>query len=226
MQQPLTKKVNPVSTFRGDLKLGSLVMPITMYTKIMEAKPPAAKKWSGLAEAVGPPERGPTFGQVMLDRSYSRVQANEEAQVDYNQIDRAELIRAYRYGKDLIPFSQEDEEACRPATEKSMIALGFVKLSSIARHHYMSNPIAVMPMDDGKYFNCMIASLFELQYACVVRYCRTAGSTPKMGAIIHMKKGYGYFIHVFQFKSASVPRRRSKIPVYELRLFGWGKHPG
>jgi hypothetical protein len=93
--EPITKKVLPVSIFRGDLALGELRMPIAIYSKTMEAKPPSAKKWSSLADQVDESERGEDFGKVNMERVYLPADQSEEAGDE--PVDHDHLIHAYRF---------------------------------------------------------------------------------------------------------------------------------
>jgi hypothetical protein len=98
----------------------------------------------------------------------------------------------------------EDEEAVRLETKKEMTVLGFTPLKNIARHYYMSNVLAVVPMDQGKAYSALVAALYELQCACIVRYCRVDNASPRMGCLLHMKKGYAYFVQVTRLISCHI----------------------
>lgn len=48
-------------------------------------------------------------------------------------------IRSFRYGKEQVPFAEEDLEQLKFQTEKCMKILSFVPQKSIPRHHYIAN---------------------------------------------------------------------------------------
>ena len=108
-----TKKVKPTTTYRGSLTFGNakehgsaaLTMNVFVYPKIMELKLPSAKKISlisrdltdgGVVQALSTP--------YLVKENYDSDEDDEEADVD--ELDREfETVKAYRYGKHLIPFA-------------------------------------------------------------------------------------------------------------------------
>ena len=48
-------------------------------------------------------------------------------------------IRSFRYGKEQVPFDEEDLEQLKFQTEKGIKILSFVPQKSIPRHHYIAN---------------------------------------------------------------------------------------
>ncbi|TPX69665.1 hypothetical protein SpCBS45565_g02344 [Spizellomyces sp. 'palustris'] len=208
-----SKSVKPVTVFRGPLTLGdpeshpaeSLEIPVWVYNKTAEMKLPSAKKWSALAEAISEGERnGATYGAVEMQRTYKPALGDADLQKDQNGQDKSiskdDLVRAYRYGKSLVPFSSEDEEAMKLRTSKGMSILGFVKQSEIPRHHLMSNVLAVVPEPGNtraaQAFYTLIAALDEKQNAALVRYVRVNDANPKLGVLVPARKGWGWWAQI------------------------------
>jgi hypothetical protein len=48
-------------------------------------------------------------------------------------------IKSYRYGKEQVPFSEEDLAQLKFQTEKGIQILSFIPQRSIPRHHYMGS---------------------------------------------------------------------------------------
>ena len=114
----------------------SLSLTVHVYTKTMELKIPSAKKFSGVAEQLPEDQRsGEMFGGVDILRKYQLVQPDADDNVggdeEGHEIDVEETIKAYRYGKTLVPFSEEDEAAMKLRTEKGLAILGFVKMTKV-----------------------------------------------------------------------------------------------
>jgi ATP-dependent DNA helicase 2 subunit 2 len=134
-----TKKVKPTTIFRGPLTLGdeqkhglnALSMEVFVYSKTMEVKLPSAKKWSALPEA--------RSHRVNMERTYHMAHNPEEEEDEEPgvgpEVLKDDLIRAYRYGKVLVPFTEEDEDAMKIKTMKSMQVLGFIKMDKVIPPH-------------------------------------------------------------------------------------------
>ena len=121
---------------------------IFLYNKTTEMKPPSAKKLSAISydeDADG------DSGKVDLVKSYkvkkyifvlfylnlfflkqlvNPTEVDGEQQEDV-EVDSKELIKAYRYGKTLVPFSLDDEEAMAYRAEKGMSIVGFFKAKKV-----------------------------------------------------------------------------------------------
>ncbi|KAJ3279068.1 X-ray repair cross-complementing protein 5 [Borealophlyctis nickersoniae] len=205
-----SKQVKPVTLFRENLTLGDpeahpdacLQIPVWAYNKTTELKLPSAKKWSALSEQIPEGERQPaTYGGVDMNRTYKLAQLDADAggdgKDDDEEIDEEETIKAYRYGKTLVPFSRMDEEQMKLGTEKGMSILGFVKLEQVPRHAFMANVLAVIPEPDnpraGRMFNALMAALDTKASGAIVRYVRTRDAGPKIGVLAPSPKGWGLF---------------------------------
>ncbi|KAJ3154968.1 X-ray repair cross-complementing protein 5 [Geranomyces michiganensis] len=205
-----SKEVRPTPVFRGPLILGdtelyperSLSIPIAAYNKTSEAKLPTAKKWSSLAESIpDAPRLDESFGRVDMERKYKFVAAED---VDLNNVDagagsdgadeedadinKEDLVRAYKYGKTLVPLSVEDEAAMKLQTQKGMSVIGFVKRELVLRYHFMSNILYVNPQPDNPVaqilFPPLMAALRELRWVALTRYVRIDNANPKLGFLI------------------------------------------
>jgi ATP-dependent DNA helicase 2 subunit 2 len=85
---------------------------------------PTAKKYSGIAEALPVGDR---TGNVEAQSTYTIAGDNDEAV----EVDKEDLIKAYRFGKTLVPFSAEDAEAIKYRCSKGLSVIGFLKLSKV-----------------------------------------------------------------------------------------------
>lgn len=166
MKKPIKKMVVPSATFRGDLVLGDeLKISVKAYSKTMEQKAPSAKKRSKLVDLIQPEERNilGDFGKVDMLRSFrvggddQKIEENSgDSEEDYDEeekyeteetgqeVEKYELIRAFRYGKTLVPFSQEDIEASILRTTKGMLVLGFVNETDVNLHSPYRFPGQIM----------------------------------------------------------------------------------
>ncbi|EGF79428.1 hypothetical protein BATDEDRAFT_89512 [Batrachochytrium dendrobatidis JAM81] len=198
----------------GDLTFGTkedLVIPVTCYLKTSGVKIPTSKKFSMLAEEIDSELRaqyGMDYGAVKLTKTYKYVDGNdkdsddasESDSVDASHIHPENVIRAYRYGKAVIPFSIQDEEAAQLLTKKSIKIIGFIKSDAIPRHYYISGTMAIVPNKDVRgtdiQFTALLQAMTKANIVAIARYCRINNAKPKFGVLISTKKGYGLFIQI------------------------------
>ncbi|KAJ3055533.1 X-ray repair cross-complementing protein 5 [Rhizophlyctis rosea] len=180
----------------------SLSLTVHVYTKTAELKIPSAKKFSGVAEQLPEDQRSdPTFGVVDMQRKYQLVQPDADdgggGDEEGDEIDVEETIKAYRYGKTLVPFSEEDEAAMKLRTEKGLAILGFVKITKIPREAFMAGCLEIVPDQASSrsitIFTSIMQTLEDRQAAAIVRYCRIADANPKLGVMAPSKKGWAVF---------------------------------
>ncbi|KAI9101648.1 SPOC like C-terminal domain-containing protein [Phlyctochytrium arcticum] len=223
-----SKQVKPVTLLQGMLTLGdpdkhpdeSFQIPIQVYSKTMEIKLPSAKKWSAIAESIPADDRDEvTYGAVEMHRSYklavgddldlgsgSNMAGSSSSSSSHNpagsseEIPKDDLVKAYKYGKTLVPFSAADEEAMKLVTDKGMSILGFVKRDQIPRRNFMSNTLAVMPKPDNarasKLFYLLMQGLEECNCAALVRYVRCSNANPKLGVLWPSKRDWAWWVQM------------------------------
>ncbi|KAI9324892.1 SPOC like C-terminal domain-containing protein [Obelidium mucronatum] len=178
----------------------SLSFSVWGYAKIKEAKLPSAKKWSKAVNTVGESAdvAGELFrGDVVMERTYKVKDPNlEEGDdgtgdqvMDSVELSKDDLIRAYKYGKDLIPFSEEDRGAMKLKSTKGFSILGFIKSTDITRELLINDPIQIVP-DPGspstskRLFEVLALSLQAKDMYALVRYVRADDAGPKLGVLI------------------------------------------
>ena len=106
-----TKKVKPTTTYRGTLSFGNyqehgsaaLSMNVYVYPKTMELKLPSAKKLSLLTK--GRPDGGTVQALSTSFLVKENYDSDDEEAEDLETRD-FETVKAYRYGKHLIPFAE------------------------------------------------------------------------------------------------------------------------
>lgn len=133
MRRPKKKIVEPSAT-ASVLTLGKKVkIDIKLYAKTMEQKPLNAKKFSTISDSSNTDGgKVTTIRKYVIKTEKEEEIKNEEDDEHYidekpeEEVPKEDLINAYRYGKTLIPFSQDDEEATSLRTFKGMDILGFL----------------------------------------------------------------------------------------------------
>ncbi|KAA3682216.1 ATP-dependent DNA helicase 2 subunit 2 [Paragonimus westermani] len=152
----------------------SLRLPVVGYTQVKEAHPPSLK----LLYAANPAT------PVRLMTSYHAQDAAA------TELKPTEVVRGYRYGNTLVPFSVEDMIAVKPNSEKCLSLIGFTNASNVPRHLYVGDSVLVFVAnstpDDDSASNGLAAlaqALFELDGVALVRRVYNRVSAPRLGVL-------------------------------------------
>ncbi|KAJ3248630.1 X-ray repair cross-complementing protein 5 [Chytriomyces hyalinus] len=197
-----SRSVKPTTLIRHILTLGdpsvaadsSIAIFVWAYAKVKEAKLPSAKKWSRVAADAVDVAQEAFKGDVMMERTYKVKDQNvgdadDELAAGSTELQKEDLIRAYKYGKDLIPFADEDREAMKLTSMKGFSILGFVKSSEVSRELFINDPIQMVPDPDSlsqskRLFETLALSMQAKDVYALVRYVRIDNASPKLGVLI------------------------------------------
>ncbi|XP_012083570.1 ATP-dependent DNA helicase 2 subunit KU80 isoform X2 [Jatropha curcas] len=125
-----TRKITPVTIFRGDLEISSeLKIKVWVYKKTSEEKFPTLEKYSDKA----PPTDKYATHEVKVDYEYKSI--DDPSKV----VPPEQRIKGYRYGPQVIPISSAEWDAFKFKPEKGVKLLGFTDASNILRHYYMKD---------------------------------------------------------------------------------------
>ncbi|KAJ6232083.1 x-ray repair cross-complementing protein [Anaeramoeba flamelloides] len=121
------------STFKGDLEIGPVGIPIVIYTKASKENFPTMKKYSLLSKE---------FTLVKSERSYHLI--NDPT----IEIDPNDRIQGYKYGNDILQFEDENEleKLKLKGLNRTFKVIGFTKKSNIIRHHLIGGCDLILPM--------------------------------------------------------------------------------
>ena len=186
LTQLRTRTVLQRTTFRGPLEISEdLQIPLWSFVQVMEQKFPTLKKRSVVAEQSV--EAG-SYG-VRLERSYASV-LDPDAELEKEQ-----LVRGYKYGRTLIPFSTADEAVLKYAAPKCLKLIGFTKASNVPRAHYMGNAELLVPQPGDQAAATAVSALahamYETERYAIVRFVKRMNSTPHLGALLpYIKPNY------------------------------------
>lgn len=175
------RTVRQTTKYRGGLSINDmLTINVFVYSKTQEEKLPSLKKVSNIDGNIEEKEDGDDneeiSGNVKMDRIYRPVDDPD------NEVTEEYRIKAYRYGKDYIPFTFEDESNMKYVSEKEMKILGFTDKNNIPRYCYMSScDIAVSaPMDKNSEvgLSSLIEACKENNKVIIVRFVKRNKSDP------------------------------------------------
>lgn len=186
----MKKRVRTSTAFRGNLEIAgeNLAISIQSWPKTSESKLPSAKKLSKVSKE--------SLAKETMDvkRSISYFTLQEDAEV----IEPESLVKAYKYGKSLIPFQKVDEIQLGFFEERSMKLIGFIPADQIDRSSFMNNVFCVSSDPASATANKMLSSfihgMYEKEVYGLVRYVRVKNANPKLGVLIpHIKASYECF---------------------------------
>eukprot|EP00698_Gefionella_okellyi_P013382 TRINITY_DN3657_c0_g1_i2.p1 TRINITY_DN3657_c0_g1~~TRINITY_DN3657_c0_g1_i2.p1 ORF type:complete len:501 (-),score=150.16 TRINITY_DN3657_c0_g1_i2:982-2433(-) len=207
--------------WKGSLNVAGVTIPVTSFVKTAEAKFPSLKRMTaeqaaavtssggsggtgagGAAHGASDDDAGDAIdedeggaeGGVMLQRKYMLV--DEPNGVPVGEDNR---VKAFRYGKNIIPFQKVDEASIAIESEKCMEVIGFVPKAKVPRCHYLGGCSTFLgdPNDDVacKAISHLVQALASVDKVAIVRYVYRAGLNPKVGVLIpHRNKNYDGFL--------------------------------
>jgi len=146
-------------------------LPVAIYAKTSGSKMPTAHKLSAYSGGV--------------ERSLAYRRDDESAAIVILQ--KENLIKAYRYGRTLVPFTKIDEAAMEYRTEKTLSLLGFVPNSSINHAAFLSTVWVVEATDSPANMTALTAlvqACWERGVVGLARYVRAAGNSQRLVALM------------------------------------------
>jgi ATP-dependent DNA helicase 2 subunit 2 len=184
LAQMRSRAVLQRSSCRPILELASDVkFPVHLYVKTTEQKFPSLQKVSlvALEAAAGDEGAPPTAARVKLQRTYYSVADPDTPVSDEHQ------IKAYKYGKNLVPFSAVHEQQMKYAAPKCLQLLGTFPAERVPRWYHMRSVEMVVPAPGDKYAPQALAAfahaLSETAHVAVCRYVRMNNKEPKLVAL-------------------------------------------
>ncbi|KAH3742839.1 ATP-dependent DNA helicase [Pelomyxa schiedti] len=227
MAQLRSRGVLQRSTFRGNMEISSLLnIPVWTFVKTTKQAFPTLTKVSSVAMSAAKPSG-------MAVRQERIIQSIQDPDTE---VSNEEVVKGYKYGKTLVPFSKIDEEALRLKPEDRRICvIGFADRESVPRFHYCSSTeiLVAWPDDNNSAvaLSALIHALEETAKVAIVRYVKTKRSFPKLACCIpKIKHDVEYFYvqylpfaeslrqHQFPPLSPSNPSTRKTILPSQIHL--------
>eukprot|EP00164_Ancoracysta_twista_P005692 GFYU01007816.1.p1 GENE.GFYU01007816.1~~GFYU01007816.1.p1 ORF type:complete len:757 (-),score=282.95 GFYU01007816.1:39-2186(-) len=179
-----SKSVTQTRKFTGTLDIGpELSIPLHGFNKCAENKFPSLKKLSMVADGEG---------GVSMDRSYYSLAKDADPE---EEVPEEERVRAYRYGKHMVPFDPDSADMLKYRADKCLQVIGFMDKDLVPRSMYMSN-VEVFIADPAAGDSTAMAlsalcfALAETNRVAVVRYVKRNNSTSAcLGVLISGRQG-------------------------------------
>ncbi|EFC39669.1 Ku70/Ku80 beta-barrel domain-containing protein [Naegleria gruberi] len=171
-----SKKVLSRTTFRGNLDIaGNIKIPVWVYKKTEKTSLPTAKRLSLVSR------RANTGGDgdVQMERCYYSYDDPD------NQIEKDKTVKAYKYGKNFVPFNIVNEKALKYKSSKGITVLGFTDEKNIDRSHFMAETYSFIAKPDDPFaqiaLSSFIRALSELEMVMIITYVYRDDLEPKLG---------------------------------------------
>lgn len=170
------KRVNPVVKYRGPLRITPrLSLDVCVYTKTNTVNIPSLKKFS-LATRFSDDTKQ---ANITNEKVYYVHDDPEQTPVSQEY-----KMKAYYYGKSLVPVSKEDEEMFKNKEHKCLKAIGFTDSFRVPRHYFMSGVDIVIPNpgDDAEIrsFAALVEAMKSTNKVLICRYVYRENSDPKL----------------------------------------------
>uniref|UniRef100_K3X675 VWFA domain-containing protein n=1 Tax=Globisporangium ultimum (strain ATCC 200006 / CBS 805.95 / DAOM BR144) TaxID=431595 RepID=K3X675_GLOUD len=212
--QGMKKTVALTTKFRGMLEIGSgFGIPVFCYLKTKVATLPRLSKESQLSYDKE------TQGKVKVDRRYTTPQNPDE------EVAPDQQVKAYRYGKEKVPFSSADVEFFKLQTEKSLKVLGFLDKKLLNRWKF-TDGTDIFIAEPGKphaaqCLAALIEGMKELDQVAIARFVARKNAAPKIVALIPHSPGSAD--NYYAFWSQQLPYEED-LRSYEFAPLKMSKH--
>ena len=169
-----------------DLRIG-----VHAYIKCREQPFPVLKRLNNDTSNDGAPAAAAASAaaDVDLDAPPASPDAGDEAAGEAAPAGvapgKGDVVRAYRYGKTLVPFSAADEAALRVEGARGLTLLGFARAASVPRHHAMGGAdLLVADPGDAAAQRALAALVRAMAQTASVAVCRLVAHRSAAPALV------------------------------------------
>uniref|UniRef100_A0A1B6HY89 Ku domain-containing protein n=1 Tax=Homalodisca liturata TaxID=320908 RepID=A0A1B6HY89_9HEMI len=132
------------------------------------------------------------------------------------EVDKADVIHGYLFGRTVVPISGEDKISMAIKTQKCFDVIGFTKKQNVPRHMFMGDSAHyIVPRKGIKgaqiAVTALVQALLEESMVAIVRKVYSKNSAPKIGALIPTCEDEFYFFYYVQLPYAE-DERVVKLP--------------
>ena len=171
MSKLRSKSVLLRPTFTGNFEITSLIsIPIKLFCRCREQTLPSLKKESLI---------GQETKKISMDRLYkNKFRKND----DDEEVEEDERVKSYLYGKERIPFNENDELRLNfKSGEKHFKCLGFIDKSKIKRQWFMGPTFVILSSDINKslFLSIFIQTCKKKEVYPLCRLVSRKNSSPK-----------------------------------------------
>ncbi|KAL0036571.1 hypothetical protein WJX79_000925 [Trebouxia sp. C0005] len=169
-----SKEYSATAYYSGPFRIAD-----TMTIKVKVTKKSSAEKFPSTSKYSDRSRSDDATHTVSLDTEFRAVSNPDEV------VAPEDKVKAYKYGKQTVPISSEEENHLKYLPEKDMQAIGFVGLDQIPRHMYMKDSWLVAPEKENPRahvaMSALARALHRMQKACIIRFVPRANQAVFVG---------------------------------------------
>ena len=174
------KKISPTTKYQGALRITpKLSLSVVVYVKSSNVTIPSLKKYSKNSEF----KDDIKANKIQNERIFFVHDDKEKTPVSDDRI-----VKGYKYGKSVVPISEDLEKMFNSFEEKDFRAIGFTDDYNVPRQHYMGGTDAIFPNPNDssqvKAFYAMVESMISLNKVLICRFVAKQKSRPKL-VVLH-----------------------------------------
>ncbi len=118
-----------------------------------------------------------------MSRAYINAAKGEAVEVGAE-----DHIKAYKYGSELVPFTDADEALLKMDWKKGMQVLAFVSKDKVGREHFLGSTDIVIAEPDNPEaavaVSALVRAMIQRQVVALTKYVKRANASPLLGALI------------------------------------------
>ena len=198
MMSTLKKRINQVTKFRGPLEVGSVKLQVATYTKTAALPLPTMKREvvvEGYADdGQGGGEDGEDEGTSMAGEDQEEKKVVQQRTYWDKTSERQEevgsemRVKGFRYGKDHVPFSEEEMELLKYECDRCLVVLAFTDEVNVERWQYMSGVDCVASErgdeEGARAFSAFVHATYEMKQVALCRFVARRNARPQLVALI------------------------------------------
>ncbi len=124
-----------------------------------------------------------------MERLHAEVEDPNQTPVDPDQ-----QVKAFNYGKQLVPVPKQQEEKLKgEETQSQLKMLGFAMVDSIPRHHFLGSVdvvVGVNSVKNQRAFTAIVRAMIELKRVLIAKIVERKNAQPKLVSLWpHISKG-------------------------------------
>ncbi|GAB5360119.1 hypothetical protein AAMO2058_000599900 [Amorphochlora amoebiformis] len=167
------RSVKQVHKYKGPMNIGKMTIEIATYGKTAMQNMPTLKKSSR------PAEEGVSLDtSVKMERGYWNKLGSDNVEVTSEF-----RVKAYPYGKQLVPFLKADEALMKYMCDKTLSVIAFAPRDKIKRYWCLGSVDCVLPLADmglrnALKFSALVQALNEEKAVAIARYVKRKNAQP------------------------------------------------
>ena len=198
------KQFKPQALSNQSLTLGALDIPVTVYKKVVQTRAGSHLKSDNFVRNDAEGATAPEYFVLKRETEYRKVPTPSEAAAEAggggpgpasssgasrgSVVDKADMIKAYPYGKEWVPVSADVEKLLKEQTAKAIDVVGFAEREDLPSFPFLGDAYAVFPEKDNggaqEAVSALVRALSDLDHVGIAKCVTRANSSAFLGALV------------------------------------------